>query len=489
MRANTVARWLARLVIAGAFIATQVCLLFGTATAAAKELPEFFTLGRLIFGEQISAPASSSAPAWTFDARAGSQVEISTTGLSKLRLRGPKRLGGNWNTIWNPIVPKAGKVLFKVPRSGRYGIFGTRMFNTQKASVALTCRSASCELPTWPLGAQSALLRVIAVGDTGLQPHRANDDPYGGFKYEEYHLYTEMVEGIERYLDHGDLRIANIETAITQGGKPAKKKFTFRMHPNALDTLVRAGFNGFAMANNHAGDYGVGGITDGMTALLRARRLNPGLGYAGIGANIAVALRPHIFNVKGLRVAFSSVGFGFNFDPNGPYMARLSDLRSALTQIKAVPADIRIMAIHFGSERALKPSVDAQTLARNVIDAGVDVLVGHHPHVVQGLQRRGRGLILFSVGNFLLRGARNMSMLGPDMDFGAAVRLGYDVRERRLRTLELIPLYDMHRVVIPLEPDAARDRIQRVNRRSAALGAGAVKLEIDGATGFGVAHF
>ena len=455
----------------------------------AQGVPESFTLERLTFGTQARAPAASAAPAWTFDAQAGSEVEISTQGLSKLRLRGPKRLGGNWNTIWNRTVPKAGRVRFKVPRSGRYGIFGTRLAGAKAALIALTCRSLPCDRRTWPLGEQPALARVIAVGDTGLQPHRAANDPHGGFKYEEYHLYTEMVEGIERYLDHGDLRIANIETAITLGGNPADKQYTFRMHANALDTLVRAGFNGFAMANNHAGDYGVAGLTDGIAALARARRLNPTLGYAGIGTNIVAALRPHLFNIKGLRVAFSSVGFGFDFDPEGPYMADLADLPSALAQIKQAPADIRVMAIHFGSERVLVPNEDAQTLARNVIDAGVDVLIGHHPHVVQGIQRRGRGLILFSVGNFLLRGARNMSVLGPDMDFGAAVRLGYDVRERRLRTLELVPLYDMHRVVIPLEADAARDRIRRVNLRSAALGAGAVELVIDAATGFGVAHF
>jgi hypothetical protein len=458
-------------------------------SAPARGVPEFFTLERLTFGTQARAPAVSAAYAWTFDARAGSEVEISTQGLHTLRLRGPKRLGGNWNTIWNRTVPKAGKVVFKVPRSGRYGIFGTLVSSAKAALITLRCRSLSCERPTWPLGEQPTLARVIAVGDTGLQPHRAADDPHGGFKYEQYHLYTEMIEGIERYLDHGDLRIANIETAITSVNNPADKQYTFRMHANALDTLVRAGFNGFAMANNHAGDHGIAGLVDGIAALAHARRLNPALGYAGIGANLAAALRPHVFNIKGLRVAFSSVGFGFDFDPEGPYMANLGDLRSALAQIKRAPADIRVMAIHFGSERALVPNKDAQALAHNVIDAGVDVLIGHHPHVVQGIQRRGRGLILFSVGNFLLRGARNMSMLGPDMDFGAAVRLAYDVQEQRLRTLELVPLYDMHRVVIPLEPDAARDRVRRVNRRSATLGAGAVKLEIDPATGFGVAQF
>ena len=101
-----------------------------------------------------------------------------------------------------------------------------------------------------------------------------------------------------------------------------------------------------------------------------------------------------------------------------------------------------------------------------MIEGGVDIWHGHHLYAVQGIEPHRHGLILYSVGNLLLRGARNMGSLNVDMDYGALVRIGYDTSSKQLASIELVLVYDMCRVVVSLEPDAARLRIARVNLRS-----------------------
>ena len=81
-----------------------------------------------------------------------------------------------------------------------------------------------------------------------------------------------------------------------------------------------------------------------------------------------------------------------------------------------------------------------------------------------------------------------MGTLNMDMDYGAAVRLGFDIAKKRIHALEVVPVYDMHRVVFPLKPDAVRQRIERLNVRSQALEDG-IQLQVDVTTGFGYANF
>ncbi|MEM7405605.1 MAG: CapA family protein [Pseudomonadota bacterium] len=464
-------------------------LLGAACPAAATDVDgKLITSKRIRFGEQVSAPASIPVSGWSFDARAGARVRIRVAGAKRVRLRGPKVLGGDWNTPWTYDGAAARTITFQVPRSGRYGVFA---WASGKRIVELTlrCVAAPCSRPAWPRAPAESRVYIIAVGDTGLQPHRSADDALGGYKYGEYHLFTEMVEGFERFLDDGDLNVVNVETAVTSRGRPAAKRYNFRMHANGLRTLATAGFDAFAMANNHAGDYGPTGIKDGLMALevLKAERAR--MGFAGIGHGRDAAIRPHVFERSGVRIAFASVGFGFALDPRGPYMASLNDLDDVLGALRAANADVRILSAHFGSERKLVPGPDQRALAQKVMAAGIDILHGHHPHVVQGIERIGHGIVLYSVGNFLLRGARNMGTLNADMDYGAAVRLGLDRETYTIRTLEVVPLYDMHRVVFPLERDAAARRIMRLNRRSASLGTTGVELRVDTATGYGVAEF
>jgi hypothetical protein len=471
----------------GLFSVAVVLITLATAAHAAS-VPEFYTLERIRFGETLSSPDEAPAIAWSFDAVAGAEIELKLEGAGAIQLRGPKRLGGNWNTIWKPKLATDGKLRFAVPRSGRYGVF-VKHTTESTVRISLSCHSASCEQPTWSQRLPDTSVAIIAVGDTGLQPHKAQHDPFGGYKYEEFHLYTEMIEGFERFLDAGDINIVNVETAVTGARKATPKKYNFRMHPNGLLTLVRAGFDVFAMANNHAGDYGTAGLLDSLGALTKAKGLQADINYAGIGKNRNEAITPAVFTRSGVRIAYASVGFGFSHQPKGPYMATLADVPAVLVAMRATGADLKILSAHFGSERALIPGRDPQKFARDAIDGGIDLFHGHHPHVVQGIERRGDGVILYSVGNFLLRGARNMGTLNRDMDYGAAVRLGFDRNNKRLHTLEVVPVYDMHRVVFPLKPEAARQRIGRLNVRSRALGTAGLQLNIDPVSGFGFANF
>ena len=234
-----------------------------------------------------------------------------------MRLRGPKVLGGEWNTIWNYRNDAATRVEFKVPRSGRYGVFLTRNL-TASASFTLECASATCARSSWGRELPANTLAIVAAGDTDLQPHKAPDNRFGGYKYQVFHLYTEMVEGIERFLDAGDLNLVNVETAIITACRTTAKRSNFKMHPAGLQTLARAGFDAFAMANNHAGDYREQGLRNSVAALVLAQQTFPSIGYAGIGAQKSAALKPFVYVRKGVRIAHASVGFGFKLKPSRP---------------------------------------------------------------------------------------------------------------------------------------------------------------------------
>ena len=248
-----------RLVCASARVCLLLTLLLACAIPAippvhAEPVPEFYTRHRVRFGETVRAPIAAVMPAWTFDAQAGATLVLHTTGAGLVRLRGPKVLGGDWNTIWDHRPPASARIQFNIPRSGRYGVFITPTPGAP-VTLRLECASQACARSAWQRSLPPQTLGIIAVGDTGLQPHKAKNDRFGGYKYDEYHLYTEMLEGFERFLDDGDLKIANIETAVTTSHATSPKRYNFRMHPRGLSTLAQAGFDAFAMANNHAGDY------------------------------------------------------------------------------------------------------------------------------------------------------------------------------------------------------------------------------------------
>ena len=209
--------------------------------------------------------------------------------------------------------------------------------------------------------------------------------------------------GVHEILRRADLAVGNLECALATSGEAADKQFTFRGAPEAARALAAAGFDLVTLANNHSVDFGPRALLETMESL---RRQN--IRSVGAGADIAEARRSACFSfepgpVKVAILAFSNMlptSFYATAERPGTNPARLGAIAQEVAAARA-EADIVIVLFHWGTELSPKPSPSQRLLAKAAVDAGADLVVGHHPHVLQGLERRGSALIAYSLGNFL----------------------------------------------------------------------------------------
>ena len=207
-------------------------------------------------------------------------------------------------------------------------------------------------------------------------------------------------------LNQADIRVGNLECVIGTSGTPEPDKpFTFRAHPRTLPLLKRH-FDALALANNHSGDYGPLAFGNMLDLLDRH-----GIAYFGGGRTLAAAHQPLIIERKGLRVAL--LGYNeffprsFEADVDKPGIAWSEDEQVRLditTARSAYHADLVIPVMHWGWEHEGTASARQRQLARLMIDAGADAVVGGHPHVTQDVESYHGKPIIYSLGNFLFDG-------------------------------------------------------------------------------------
>ncbi len=220
------------------------------------------------------------------------------------------------------------------------------------------------------------------------------------------------LDGVRELLAGARLKFLNLETPVTARPFALAKQFLHRMPAHRLQWLLDGGFNLLSLANNHMADAGEGGIADTVESLTSVGSKRP-VAFAGAGPN----LHGTDVDVDGTKVRFLAVacnGGSKNVAQPGPWV--LADIARAREDGKTV-----IVSAHCGQEFHHTPDAGTVAMYRNWIDAGADVVLGHHPHVVQGVELRGPGVIFYSLGNFVFSsltkrhlkiGARFYGMLG-----------------------------------------------------------------------------
>jgi poly-gamma-glutamate synthesis protein (capsule biosynthesis protein) len=219
-------------------------------------------------------------------------------------------------------------------------------------------------------------------------------------------------QGLAPLLAEADLAVANLESVLSTQGKPLNKSYLIRAHPHWGETLVEAGFNLVTLANNHAMDYGLPGLEETLSTL---EALD--VGAVGAGSSQETAHRPALLTLKGVRVAVLGYAAArWNGSADVPATDRLAWAEPAAVQadVRAVrdQADVIVVLLHAGAEYAATPSPDQVAVAHAAIDAGADLVVGHHPHVTQTVERYGNGLIVYSLGDALFDIPRRAAMQG-----------------------------------------------------------------------------
>ena len=271
-------------------------------------------------------------------------------------------------------------------------------------------------------------------------------------------------------LSEADLAVVNLEMALTERGTPAPKDFVFRAPMSYADALTRAGVDLAVLANNHAMDYGAEGLADTIAAL--NERAIP---YVGAGMNAAEAYAPLVIEKNGLRLAFvaftafpndSISGFdarSIEAGPDSPGVAWLTT-ESLVAGIEAARqvGDIVIVAFHTGWEYQDAPNADQVFWSRLAIDSGASLVIGHHPHVLQGLELYSGGAIAYSLGNFVFdRDEFDLAAIGSGPQPTAvleATLTGAGLQDARLLPFVVDPLENRPRPAAGAEEQALVDQ-------------------------------
>ncbi len=242
-------------------------------------------------------------------------------------------------------------------------------------------------------------MRIGLTGDVmlgrGMANHLGKKPPEG--------IWGDVIEDLRAH----DLLFMNLECVISDCGAPVDKTFTFRAPPAAVDALAAAGVDAVSIANNHVLDYGENALLD------MIRRLDErGIRHVGAGKDFASAWKRASFHANGLRVAL--VAFTDNEPdwaaaPSSAGVAHAAIVPGSRTdhmvraRVRAAAAlhDVVVLSAHWGPNMRQEPPRAFRTFAHSMIDAGATIFWGHSAHIVQGIERRGSGIILYDTGDFV----------------------------------------------------------------------------------------
>ncbi|MGA0539211.1 CapA family protein [Neotabrizicola sp. VNH66] len=296
-----------------------------------------------------------------------------------------------------------------------------------------------------------------------------------------------------------DLNIVNVETVVSErDGPDSGKTFVFRSHPASFRHLMDMGVNGFALANNHAYDHGFQGMEDTLQFFTQeaAARGTP-MVFAGIGAGEA-AFAPSVVTIRGVRIAFAAASFGSgSFGPEYgdvgmAYLSVPSHYAAVLRGLAQADADLRILSLHYGTENMIALNPGQRALFRRALEeAGVNLVIGHHPHVVRAVEADPAAgqAIFYSMGNLLFIGGAEKDSAPLGQDYGLLGRAYFQRAASggwRISAMEAVPFRSVHLAPAPPETGRAARTIDHLNRLSAEqIGAGAAVFSPP--TGDGVA--
>ena len=211
-------------------------------------------------------------------------------------------------------------------------------------------------------------------------------------------------------LRQSDLTFGNLECAVSDKGTPLPGKgIWLRAKPEVMTELKDSGFDVLSIANNHSLDYGEEAFVDTLDWIQRYE-----IGAVGGGHDIQTARSPHISKVNGMRIGFlaytemADIFWSYDY----PRKLKATDTQAGVApyEFDSIVEDIQalrdqvdfiVLSLHWGTEYSLKPSSLQREQARSFIDAGADLIIGHHPHVVQGVEIYKNGVIAYSLGNFV----------------------------------------------------------------------------------------
>ncbi len=299
-----------------------------------------------------------------------------------------------WNTM--PPTHKALRIDGLHPLDDGYPFVQTWSLQGRDGTETAVSQLA----PLIQAAATPPTLHLAAVGDIMLARALGQAIAQGSID----HPFARLAASLQT----ADLTIGNMESALGNVGTPAEKSFPFQAPPAAARSLANAGFDLVSLANNHAMDYGADALLQAID-LLKEQGVTP----IGAGENEEAAHTPAIVQINGITLAFLAyvnvpVEGESGFDTAtwtatavspGLAWADPDRIRQDVAAV-APTADHTIVVLHSGYEYIAEPSSPQIAAAHAAIEAGASLVIGHHAHILQGIEFYQDGVILYGTGNF-----------------------------------------------------------------------------------------
>ena len=237
-------------------------------------------------------------------------------------------------------------------------------------------------------------LTISVVGDCTLGTDETFDYDTSLNAYYDSNGKDYFFQNVKSIFAADDLTIANFEGTLTDSDAREDKTFAFKAPAEYAQILTSGSIEAVNTANNHSHDYGDQSYTDTLTALD-----NEGITHFGYDDTA-------VMDIKGVKVGLVGI-----YELND-HLGREQQLKDNIAKVKADGAELVIVIFHWGNETETVPDTNQMTLGRLAIDEGADLVCGHHPHVLQGLETYKGKNIVYSLGNFCFGGNSSPS----DMD-------------------------------------------------------------------------
>lgn len=295
-------------------------------------------------------------------------------------------------------------------------------------------------------------LRVSLVGDLMLGGRAQAVLAREGYDYPFLNTREEFAAS--------DIVLANLEGPLTDHTQPLlDKQYVFRSPAKYVAPAMRqAGINMVSLANNHALDYGARGLRDTVVALERSQ-----IGYFGAGEDLAAARSSTIRVIGGFRIGF--LGYSLTFPEAfwatstraGTAFGHQQHIRQDIAALVS-QVDLIVVSFHWGRERTAVLRDYQPKLAHAAIDAGAHLVVGHHPHIPQAVERYRHGIIFYSLGNYAF------GSYSPHVSFGLLAHV--EASTAGLESAEIIPIninnFQVQFRPTPLRGEAATAALQEL---------------------------
>lgn len=213
-------------------------------------------------------------------------------------------------------------------------------------------------------------------------------------KYRKKKNPAYFFKKVKPIFEKDDLTLVNFEGTLTTRTTRADKTFAFKGNPSYLNILKKGSVEAVSFANNHCRDYGDGSYSDTISVF---RKNN--MPFASYG-------KVAVYKTKGKKIGMIAVNGLEGVSASKNY------IKNGIKKLKKKKADLIIVSMHCGIERVNTPNADQKSIARYAVRSGANLVLGHHPHVLQGIEKYKGAYIVYSLGNFCFGGNTNP----PDKD-------------------------------------------------------------------------